>query len=349
MTAASFAIGSRRVGAGEPAFLIAEIAQAHDGSLGMAHAMIDAAADSGVDAVKFQTHFAAAESTLDEPFRVRGSGQDESRYAYWKRMEFSPDQWRKLAAHAGQRNLIFLSSAFSEEAMSLLADIGMPAWKIASGELGSDSMLKAMMATGRPFIVSTGMSGWGEIGSLVSTLGEANCEFAILQCTSRYPTPLEDVGLNVLGELRSRFSCPVGLSDHSGQVFPAIAALNMGASIIEFHLALDRRMYGFDVSSSLTPTEIKLIAQARDAFKVMTRNPVDKDKMADELAPMRAMFGRSVALKQDLPRGTKLDRHLLAGKKPGGGIPLAEIDSIVGQTLIRDVSADRLLKREDFE
>jgi N,N'-diacetyllegionaminate synthase len=348
MTASGFIIGNRRIGDGEPAFLISEIAQAHDGSLGMAHAMIDAAADSGADAVKFQTHFAAAESTLDEPFRVRGSGQDASRYAYWKRTEFSPDQWSELASHAGKRNLIFLSSAFSEEAMSLLARIGMPAWKIASGELGSDSMLNTMMATRAPFIVSTGMSGWNEIETLVSRLRAAKTNFAILQCTSRYPTALEDVGLNVLDELRSRFSCPVGLSDHSGKVFPALAALNTGASIIEFHLALDRGMYGFDVSSSLTPAEIRLVAQARDAFAVMARNPVDKDKMARELAPMRAMFGRSLAPRNDLKKGTRLERHLLTEKKPGGGIPMVDIDTVVGRILTRDVPADRLLKLDDL-
>lgn len=349
MTATGFVIGDRRVGNGEPAFLIAEIAQAHDGSLGMAHAMIDAAADAGADAVKFQTHFAAAESTLDEPFRIRGSGQDDSRYAYWKRMEFSPGQWRELAAHVRERKLIFLSSAFSQDALSVLADIGMPAWKIASGELGSDDMLDAMTGTGVPFIVSTGMSAWNEIEALVSKLRAAKCDFAVLQCTSRYPTELEDVGLNVLDELRSRFFCPVGLSDHSGQVFPSLAALSMGASIIEFHLTLNRSMYGFDVSSSLTPAEIKLIVQARNAFMVMARNPVDKDKMAHELAPMRVMFGRSVAPRQDLAKGTRLERHLLTGKKPGGGIPVADMDAVVGRTLTRDVSADRLLRREDFE
>ena len=141
-------IAGRQVGGGEPALLIAEIAQAHDGSLGLAHAFIDAAATAGADAVKFQTHIAAAESTLDEPFRVRFSKQDATRYEYWQRMQFTPEQWAGLADHARERKLIFLSSAFSVDAVELLQRLKVPAWKIASGELASRTMLAAMVAAG---------------------------------------------------------------------------------------------------------------------------------------------------------------------------------------------------------
>ena len=155
---ATIVISGREIGLGRPAFIIAEVAQAHDGSLGAAHAFIDVAADAGVDAIKFQTHIAAAESTLDEPFRVRFSAQDQTRYAYWRRMEFAPEQWQGLADHARDRDLVFLSSAFSLEAVRMLAGIGMPAWKVGSGEIASSSLLEAMCETGAPILLSTGMS-----------------------------------------------------------------------------------------------------------------------------------------------------------------------------------------------
>ena len=167
-----FQIAKHDIGRG-PAFLIAEIAQSHDGSLGQAHAFIDAAHRAGADAIKFQTHIAAAESTLDEPFRTKFSRQDSTRLDYWRRMEFTPEQWAGLSAHAAEKSLVFLSSAFSIEAVELLDRIGMPAWKVASGELGSDSLLQSMIATGSPFLVSSGMSGWAEIDALTQRLQSA--------------------------------------------------------------------------------------------------------------------------------------------------------------------------------
>ncbi len=343
-----FRIGHHEVG-GRPAFLIAEVAQAHDGSLGLAHAFIDAASRAGADAVKFQTHIAAAESTLEEPFRVKFSRQDETRFAYWRRMEFTPEQWSGLAEHARERSLVFLSSAFSVEAVSLLTRLGMPAWKIASGELGSTSILGAMMKSGAPFILSTGMSGWAEIDSLAGTIRAAGRALAVLQCTTRYPTPLEQVGLNVMGAMRERYQAPVGLSDHSGRPEPAIAALARGADVVELHITLDRGMFGPDVPASLTVDEFRRVADFRDALAVMDGHPVDKDALAQELAPVRAMFRRSLAPVRELPAGTMLSAEMLTAKKPGTGIPEKELNRIVGRRLARDVLPERLLRREDLE
>jgi N,N'-diacetyllegionaminate synthase len=343
-----FDIDRHRIGGGR-AFLIAEVAQAHDGSLGLAHAFIDAAAQAGVDAIKFQTHIAAAESTLDEPFRVKFSRQDETRYAYWHRMEFTPEQWSGLVAHARERNLVFLSSAFSVEAVSLLASLGMPAWKIASGELGSTSILQAMMQTGAPFLLSTGMSGWAEIDALAEMIRAAGRDLAVLQCTTRYPTPLEQVGLNVMTQMRTRYGTPVGLSDHSGRTEPAIAALARGADLLELHITLDRAMFGPDVPASLTVGEFRRVADFRDALAVMDAHPVDKDALADELASVRAMFRRSLAPVRPLAAGTVIAAEMLSAKKPGTGIPESELHDIVGRRLVRDVLPERLLRREDFE
>jgi N-acetylneuraminate synthase len=347
--AGSFDIGGRKVGDGAPGYLIAEVAQAHDGSLGTAHAFIDAAAQAGADAIKFQTHLAEAESTRDEPFRVPFSRQDSSRYEYWQRTAFTGEQWAGLAQHAGEKGLAFLSSPFSVEAVELLRALGVPAWKVASGEVGSSSLLAAMCADRRPVLLSTGMSRFAEIDEAVAAIKRAGAPLAVLQCASRYPTPLEAVGLNVIGDYRQRYGCPVGLSDHSGRVHPALAALAQGADIVEVHLTLSRHMFGPDVPVSLTVEELQTVAAARDAFHTMAVHPVDKDAAADDLSEMRSMFGRSLAPRADLPAGTVIDAAMLTAKKPATGIPADALDAIVGRQLAHAVSADRVLTWEDID
>src|SRR4051812_45160420 len=164
----------------EGCLVIAEIGQAHDGSLGTAHAYIDAIAEAGADAVKFQTHIAAAESTPGEPFRVKFSPQDATRYDYWKRMEFTEPQWHALAEHARERGLIFLSTPFSSEAVELLARVGVPAWKVGSGEVTSLPLLAQMAATKLPVLVSSGMSSWEELDQATKTIQEAGAPCAVL-------------------------------------------------------------------------------------------------------------------------------------------------------------------------
>ena len=289
----SFNIAGQSVGKGNPPFIVAEVAQAHDGSLGLAHAFVDAIADAGANAVKFQTHVAIAESTLDEPFRVQFSLQDRTRLDYWKRMEFSPDQWRGLAEHADRRGLVFLSSAYSIAAIELLNDIGVPAWKIGSGEFGSRDLWQAMTSTGKPILFSTGMAKTDDIRNAVSVFRAKNLAFALLQCTSAYPSQLENVGLNVIEELRSEFGCPVGLSDHSGNVFPGLAALARGANLLEVHVTFHRGMFGPDMRASITIDELRMLCDMRDALTVMDSHKVDKDEMAERMQPMRDIFGRS--------------------------------------------------------
>jgi N-acetylneuraminate synthase len=171
----------------------------------------------------------------------------------------------------------------------------------------------------------------------------------VLQCTSRYPTPLADVGLEVIDEYRRRYSCPVGLSDHSGSIFPALAAMARGADVIEVHLTFDRRMFGPDTPASLTAAELELLCKARDAFDEMRRNPVDKDEMAEKLAPMRSLFQKSVAPAASFPAGTLLTRDMLTLKKPGTGIPSDNIDAVIGRRLRRDVSPEHILSWQDID
>ena len=349
MTEAVIQIAGRAVRNGNPAFLVAEIAQAHDGSLGAAHAFIDVAADVGVDAIKFQTHIATAESTLDEPFRVRFSTQDKTRYDYWRRMEFTAEQWRALADHAQERNIVFMSSAFSVEAVRLLADIGMPAWKVGSGEVASSDLLAAMCETGAPILLSTGMSSWSEIEAAVKFIRAHGAAVAILQCSSRYPTPLEQVGLNVIDEIRARFDVPVGLSDHTGTPWPALAAMARGSALIEVHLTMHPKAFGPDVPASLTPDQMRILTDARDAFATMDAHPVDKDENAETLESMREMFSKSIAPARPLSQGDVLTREMLTSKKPGGGISPNDIEKLLGRTVRHEIQADRLLRWEDLE
>jgi N-acetylneuraminate synthase len=197
-------IGKRSVGDGCPIFVVGEVAQAHDGSLGTAHAFIDSIAASGADAVKFQTHIADAESSPRESFRVKFSKQDATRYDYWKRMEFTAEQWQGLHDHAIEKGLIFLSSPFSAEAVDLLEKIGMPAWKIASGEISNPLLLERIFRTRKPIILSTGLTEMTELDAIVKGIKARSIPLIILQCTTQYPVPPEKAGLNLIGEYRQR-------------------------------------------------------------------------------------------------------------------------------------------------
>ena len=327
---------------GRPGCLvIGEVAQAHDGSLGTAHAFVDAIAAAGADAVKFQTHIAAAESTPGEPWRVRFSRQDESRYDYWKRMEFTEEQWAGLKSHAEERGLLFLSSPFSVEAAEVLERLGMKAWKIASGEVSNPVLLDFVIGTGKPVLISTGMSPLEEIDGAVGRITEP----VVMQCTTAYPCPPEKLGLNMIPFFRERYGCPVGLSDHSGTIYPGLAALTLGAEVLEVHVTLSREAFGPDVPASLTTAELR---QLVEGVRFLERAlPVDKDAMAAEMEPLRRMFMKSVVARRDLPEGTVLAPEHLAVKKPGSGIPAARMAELIGRRLRRMVRADEPLREED--
>lgn len=332
-----------------PCFVIGEVAQAHDGSLGMAHAFIDAIADAGADAVKFQTHIAAAESTPREPWRVRFSEQDAIRMDYWKRMEFTPEQWAGLRTHATARGLAFLSSPFSIEAFELLDRLGVEAWKVASGELTTNPLLDRMLATGRPILLSTGLSPLSDIDAAVARIRRRRVPSVVMQCTSVYPCPAEKVGLNLLQTFRDRYECPVGLSDHSGTIFPSLAAVTLGAQVVEVHVTLSRQMFGPDVSSSVTSSMLRDLVDGVRFIERMQTHPVSKDAMAESLADVRSVFGKALVASTHLPKGTVLTTEHLAMKKPGTGIPAAELPSLIGARLMRDVARDEPLDRAFLE
>ncbi len=329
--------------------IIGEVAQAHDGSLGMAHAFIDAVAKAGADAIKFQTHIAAAESTPGEPWRVQFSRQDATRYEYWKRMEFTEEQWRGLKRHADEVGLKFLSSPFSNEAVDLLTRVGVAAWKVASGEVSNDQMFERMVATGLPILLSTGMSPLEEIDRAVQKVKDAGLELTVLQCTSMYPTPPEKLGLNLIPFFRERYGCQVGLSDHSGTIYAGLAAAARGVDMLEVHVTLSREMFGPDIPVSITPPELRLLVGGVRFIEKANDNPVDKDAIAWELDSIRNLFTKSVVARVDLPQGTILTEQHLTVKKPGTGIQAARLGELVGRRLRRVVSADTLLTEDDLE
>jgi Sialic acid synthase len=330
-------------------FVIGEVAQAHDGSLGMAHAFIDAIAAAGADAVKFQTHIAEAESTPAEPWRVKFSPRDETRFEYWKRMEFTEPEWAGLRRHADAAGLYFLSSPFSVEAVELLSRIGVAAWKVASGELTNPLVLEPIAALGQPVMLSTGMNFLEEIDAAVGQLRARNVPLAVLQCTSAYPCQPEQVGINMIAELQARYECPVGLSDHSGAIFPSLAAAALGAEIFEMHVTLSREMFGPDVSASLTTAELKQMVDGVRFIDAMMASPVDKDTMADSLLPVRATFTKSLVARTDLAGGTVLLAEHLSARKPGTGIPASRLGAIIGSRLRRDIPADTMLAESDLD
>lgn len=329
--------------------VVGEVAQAHDGSLGTAHAYVDAVADAGADGVKFQTHIAAAESTPSEPWRVRFSPQDETRYAYWKRVEFTEEQWRGLFRHARERGLLFLSSAFSFEAVDLLDRVGAPAFKVGAGETTNLPMLDRMAATGKPVILSSGLSSWSDLDAAVEVVRARGAPVAVLQCTTAYPCPPESVGLNVLHEIRRRYGCPTGLSDHSGTIYAGLGAAALGADLLELHVTFSRRAFGPDVPASVTIEELSELVRGVRFLGTALRNPVDKDAMAGRLADLRKVFGKSVVAARALPEGHRLARGDLALKKPGTGIPAVRLGALEGRRLRRPVPADTLLSEEDLD
>lgn len=341
-------IGGHEIAQHRRAFLIGEVAQAHDGSLGFAHAFIDVAASAKFDAVKFQTHVADAESTLDEQFRVNFSYEDATRYAYWQRMEFTAEQWGGLAEHARAKNLVFMSSCFSVRAVEMMRAIGMPAWKVGSGETQSESLIDAMAQGGEPILLSTGLANTGAVGRIVEKLSNRQIPVGIFQCTSRYPTRFEDIGLNVIDELNAAFGCPTGLSDHSGAIWPGVAAMARGAALIEVHMALHKLQFGPDTPASLVPDELARLVEARNAIATMLSQPVNKDRAAGASEPMRRMFGKSLALRAPLSAGTILEAGHLTYKKPGDGLSQGDLDRVLGRQLRRDVPSNRLLRFEDL-
>jgi N-acetylneuraminate synthase len=330
-------------------FIVAEVAQAHDGSLGILHSYIDALASTGVDAVKFQIHIADAESSSHEPFRVNFSFVDKTRFDYWKRMEFSLAQWREVKKHCEERGVEFLASPFSVAAVEWLEALNVKRYKIASGEITNYLLLEKIARTGKPVIMSSGMSDIAELEKAFHFFRDKHVDVSLLQCTTMYPTPPEKLGLNVILELKEKFQCAVGFSDHSGNPAACLAAFVSGAEILEFHSVFDRNMFGPDATSSLTINEIKSLVGDIRYLERAKANPVRKNEI-ESFETNKKIFGKSLAVRSDLSAGHTITYNDLESKKPSGfGVPAAEYTHVIGKKLKINLKKYSFLKYDDLE
>ncbi|WP_310378288.1 N-acetylneuraminate synthase family protein [Flavobacterium sp.] len=330
-------------------YIIAEIGQAHEGSLGILYSYIDALANTGVDAVKFQMHIAEAESSEHEPFRVVFSKEDKSRFDYWKRMSFTLSQWKDIKQHCDVFGLDFICSPFSNLAVDWLEEIGVEQYKIGSGEVNNFLILEKIARTGKPVILSSGMSSYEELDETVLFLRERNVSFSILQCTTAYPTQPEQYGLNVIQELQKRYNVPVGFSDHSSKIETGIAATALGASILEFHVVFDRQLFGPDAKSSLTIQETKDLVVALRNIATALANPIDKTTNAD-FKSLKQIFEKSLAVNKDLSKNHLLTFDDLEAKKPKGfGIDASRFQEVIGKVLNKDLKQWDFLNEADCD
>lgn len=331
--------------------IIAEIGLSHNGDMNKALDLIYFSKKSGADIVKFQSHFAIFESTFDEPFRVKISKNYKNRYDYWKKTEFTKKQWKKIIQFCKKIKIIFATSPFSVEAVKIMRNLGCKNWKIGSGEVFSNWVIKEILRKKKDgLIISSGMSTWMDIKKNYQLIkGKKGKNFGILQCTTEYPNSLKKVGLNVITEMKKKFSCYVGLSDHTGSIFPSIAALSLGAELIEVHVCKSKKLKGVDISSSVTFEELKIISKARDSIFEMNQHPVNKSIISVIQKKNKRIFGKSIAIKNDLIKGDRIDMSNLTLKKPGTGFNERYINRIINKTAKKNLSSKKILMKGDFE
>ena len=326
--------------------IIAEIGSVHDGSLGNAIKLVEAAATCGADAVKFQTHIASAETTRDAPAPAYFSA--ENRFSYFDRTGFDHAQWQQIVRACDELGVEFLSSPFSEQAVDLLAGLGMKSWKIPSGEVTNLPMLKKIAALQQRVLLSSGMSNWAELDAAVNVLNPGSHELIVMQCSSIYPCPPQSVGLNVLNEMQQRWHLPVGYSDHTTSAAACLAAVVTGAVVIEKHFTFSRLMYGSDAQHSMEPRQFaEMVSLVRETETMLDRH-VDKDDIAP-YESMKSIFQKSLVAAIDLKAGTILESRHLAVKKPGTGVSASQYDQVLGRRLNRPVRADQLILPESLE
>jgi sialic acid synthase SpsE len=302
--------------------------------------------------VKLQTHIFEAESLPNAPNPPYF--KDESRQQYFERTAFDLDQYRLLKRYSEEEcGVEFLSSPFSLEAIDFLERVGVRTYKIPSGEVSNIPLLEKVAATGKKVLLSSGMSSWKELDEAVAVFRDAGPEalgnLVLLQCTSEYPCPPEQAGLNVMLEMRDRYRLPIGYSDHTLGVAVPLAAVVLGATVVEKHFTLSKRMYGSDARNSTEPEEFKRLVEAiRDAEKAIGGG-LAKDEKVKSLGAMKVIFEKSIVSAQELPAGTLLAPEHLAYKKPGDGIPAREYRRLLGKRLARAVGRDHKLTWADLE
>jgi sialic acid synthase SpsE len=338
--ARSFEIGGRRVGAGEPAYVIAEAGANHNRDLDVARGLIDAAAAAGADAVKFQTYTGKdLYSSRTPAFEYL---KDERSPQEILDSIALPREWQpELAARAAERGIHFFSSPFDRAAVDGLRELGVPAMKIASFEMVDLPLIRHAAAAGVPVIVSTGMAVLGEIEDALGAVSEAgNREVALLRCASLYPAPPEIMNLRAMATMSAAFGVPVGLSDHTEGTAVAVGAAALGAELVEKHFTLDRAMEGPDHPFALEPDELAHMVVGIRAVEAALGNGHVEGPSEEESGEMYTLARRSVIAAQEIPAGTVISEEMLTVKRPGTGIAPKELPLIVGRTARANIPFD---------
>jgi N-acetylneuraminate synthase len=344
-TARPFAVAGRTIAPGKPVFVIAEAGVNHNGDPALARALIDAAADSGADAVKFQTFQTASLASRSAPkaaYQVETTGSGESQSEMLARLELSLDTLRALQAHAAARRLVFFSTPFDEGSVDTLGALGVPVFKVPSGEITNLPLLRHIATQGKPIILSTGMSTLDEVGAALAAIRQvADLPVALLHCVSAYPAPPGDVNLRAMDTLRECFGCATGLSDHTLGLEVALAAVARGATIVEKHLTLDKRLPGPDHRASLEPAEMTALVRGIRVIEAALGDG-EKRPMPSEL-DTRRVARKSLVAARPIRAGERLVKDAVAIKRPGTGVSPAELEQALGRRVRRDLAADDVI------
>ncbi|HWC83841.1 MAG TPA: N-acetylneuraminate synthase family protein [Pseudonocardiaceae bacterium] len=340
----SFAIGERQVGLAYPPLVVAEIGINHEGDPAKAHRMIDDAADAGVEVVKFQTHVVSDEMI---PNDVVPGNADEPIYQMMQRCALSKEDERELKAHAEERGVIFVSTPFSRAAADQLAELGVEAFKIGSGECNNYPLVKHIASFGKPVILSTGMNDIASITPAVELLREAGVGFALLHCTSLYPTPPELVRLGGMTELGEAFGDAVlGLSDHTTSIYPCLGAVALGARVLERHFTSDMSWPGPDIPVSSLPADFAELVRGSQLIHAAlggSKQVLDAEKPTIDFAYA------CVVTTAAIPAGQPLTTGNTWVKRPGTGeIKAVDFESVLGRSTARDLPADVQIKWTDL-
>ena len=342
----NFEFCGKLLGAGYPAFLVAEIGFNHNGDVELAKRMIESATINGADAVKLQT-FVAREmisNTLlaDDPDHP---GNEIPFYEFFQRYELSREDYKVLIAYARTLHIPLFSTPFDDASLDMLVELEMPALKIASPDLIYTPFLEKVAETGLPVVLSTGMGSVDEIGEALHALRKAN-SVILLHCVSNYPSRYEEMNLGCLDGLRSRFELPVGLSDHTLDNLSAVVAASLGAVLIEKHFTLDRNLPGVDQSISMQPEDLRqLKSELLNVTKILGEG---KKEIQESEIPVRLSARRSLVARVDIPAGTPLEPTMLACKRPGTGIPPNELDRVLGKSPKVAIAAEQVITWEMF-
>ena len=326
-------------------FIIAEAGVNHNGDIKLAKKLINVAKDAGADAVKFQTfkvEDVVTQNAEKAEYQKETTGAEESQFEMIKKLELTESDFKELADYAKKAGILFLSSPFDKESVDLLDELDVPAFKVASGEITNLPLLRYIAKKGKPIILSTGMSTLGEIEEALDVIRSEEVEdIILLHCVSNYPARVEDVNLRAMGTLKQAFKLPVGFSDHTLGITAPIAAVALGACVIEKHFTLDRNLPGPDHKASLEPDELKEMVKAIREVEKALGNGIKKPTKEEE--KIKKVARRSIVAKVDISKGAIITEEMLDVKRPGTGIEPKYLKFIIGRKAKEDIKKDIII------